>query len=368
MTYKEIYYFIGQCLSLDEHPAFRRTIIKRIKAEEINWEEFVQVCSDHLVIPALYLKLKKHDLLPLLPPELTQILGLIYEVNRTRNEKILLQVDHLTATLHPHKIYPVFLKGTANLLDGLYSDLGERMIHDIDFLVEEEDYLKTAVILERAGYCHDGSSYIDYQSLKHYPCLYKSDEPVVIEIHRLPVPQKYTDQFNSHSVFRDKKAVHGKPGVYVPSEKHKLIHTFIHSQLSDLGHAYQQSTFRGFNDLYLLSKRVPVYALPNLTRYKRKAIAWLVFGQRVLGLPGLFYPFETRGAQWYCLKYDLALTYARIYNVNMFIKKLMYLLFVRYAGGLLMAVFEESQRLSVYRRLRSRQWYGAHLASYRDYF
>ena len=368
MTYKEIYYFTGQCLSLDEHTGFRRTIVKKIQNEDINWEDFVQLCSDHLVIPAIYLRFKAHGILNILPEELTRILTEIYQANRVRNAQILLQIDHLTAALHPLLIYPVFLKGTANLLDGLYSDLGQRMIQDIDFLVIEEDYLRTADLLESMGYSHHQTNYMDYKDLKHYPRLYKYGEPAVVEIHRLPVTEKYTDQFNSAMIFRDKKAIAGKPGIYVPSDRHKLIQTFIHSQLAHKGHVYKQSSFRGFNDLYMLSKRIPVFTLSGLTRHGKKAISWLVFGQRVLGLPGLFYPFETRGAKWFCLRYDLAISYARSYNVYTFIKKLNYLLFVRYAGGFLKAILQEKQRLSVYRRLKSPQWYGAHLMSFKEYF
>lgn len=368
MTYKETYYFVGQCLSLDEHPGFRRTIVKKTRDEDIDWDDFVQISSDHLVIPALYVQFKAHDLLQIIPEEVTLTLSEIYEANRIRNAQILLQIDRLTAILHAHRIYPVFLKGTANLLDGLYADLGERMMHDIDFLVPEEDYLRTAAILEKMGYSHTPVSYMDYRDLKHYPCLYKSGEPAVVEIHRLPVTEKYADQFNSAMVFRDKKAVAVKSEVYVPSDRHKLIHTFIHSQLSHGCYAYKQSSFRDFNDLRLLSKRVPVFTLPDFTRYPKKAISWLVFGQRALGVPGLFYPFETRAAKWFAFRYDLALSNANSYNKFKFFKKLIYLLFVRYIGGLIRAIFEKRQRMSVYKRLKNPQWYGAHLMSFKEYF
>ena len=62
----------------------------------------------------------------------------IYGLNRERNIQILQRIDDITAELNKKNIQPVFLKGTANLLDGLYSDLGERMIGDIDFLVKEQ--------------------------------------------------------------------------------------------------------------------------------------------------------------------------------------------------------------------------------------
>ena len=57
-----------------------------------------------------------------------QALKEIYDLNRESNQQILRQIDDITAILNKENIQPVFLKGTANLLDGLYSDLGERMM------------------------------------------------------------------------------------------------------------------------------------------------------------------------------------------------------------------------------------------------
>ena len=63
MTYKELFYFTGHCLALDEHPEFREQIIELFASEESNWEGFIQLCSDHLIIPVIYLKFRQHNLL-----------------------------------------------------------------------------------------------------------------------------------------------------------------------------------------------------------------------------------------------------------------------------------------------------------------
>jgi len=76
--------------------------------------------------------------LSVIPEEVEHAFAEIYELNRQRNQQILKQIDDITALLNKENIQPVFLKGTANLLDELYSDVGERMIGDIDFLVTEE--------------------------------------------------------------------------------------------------------------------------------------------------------------------------------------------------------------------------------------
>ena len=45
-------------------------------------------------------------------------------------------------------VRPVFLKGTGNVLEGLYEDIGERMVGDIDFLIQQKDFLKAVDILK----------------------------------------------------------------------------------------------------------------------------------------------------------------------------------------------------------------------------
>jgi len=47
---------------------------------------------------------------------------------------------------------PIYLKGTGNLIDGIYSDIGERIIGDIDFLVPEKDFRTTAELFKKEGY------------------------------------------------------------------------------------------------------------------------------------------------------------------------------------------------------------------------
>ena len=115
MKYKQLFYFTGHCLALDEHPEFREKVIERFQVEGADLENFVQLCSDHLIIPAIYLKFKTHGLLEFLPEELTQEFQKIYDLNRERNQQILKQIDDITTVLNKENIQPVPLS-TANLL------------------------------------------------------------------------------------------------------------------------------------------------------------------------------------------------------------------------------------------------------------
>ncbi len=117
-----ILYFIGQCLSLDEHPTFRETIIVQFSDPDYDWNSFIWACSNHLVLPAIYLKFMKYDLLGYLPEVLAQHFEEIYKLNRTRNEQIILQVKEINATLNAAGISPIDLKDTGNQIEGIYGD------------------------------------------------------------------------------------------------------------------------------------------------------------------------------------------------------------------------------------------------------
>lgn len=98
------------------------------------------------------------------------------------------------------------MKGAGNLLDGLYSDVGERIMNDIDFLVPEKDFLLAAQMLKNAGYSSDYPAYWNVESLVHYPGLFKANVPAGDEIiHRIPVGHAYQSWFNPEIIEKGKK-------------------------------------------------------------------------------------------------------------------------------------------------------------------
>ena len=156
-------------------------------------------------------------------------------------------------------------------MDNLYSDIGDRMIGDIDFLVKERDYFKTAELILKLGYKNDKADYYDLKELKHYPRLYREDVPADIEIHRIPVDIQYSKMFNSNLIFENKIKIADKTNYLVSSDTHKLIHTFIHSQLGNNGYRFRIIPLRDLYDFHLLSKRIDWQAVLKEVEEKNKA-------------------------------------------------------------------------------------------------
>lgn len=290
MTKSEIYSFAGKCLALDENPEFKSKIIDLCQSDLIDWNQFVAICSNNYVLPSIYLKFRTHNILEFLPKDLHEHLFEIYELNRSRNMAILKQIRSITSILNEKNIFPLYLKGVGNLLDEVYSDIGERLMIDIDFLVPEKDFLTSAKIMINNGYLH----YTDVEVLeiwkwKHYPPLYHPDFPAPIEIHRIPTHHK-RKWFNNELINAEKKAVSTLKGCFVPSFRHKIIHNFIHSQISHKGYLFGTIPLRDIYDLYLLSKQFSIIeTLPQIKK-RNKAIAYFAFARKVFEFDEQFFP------------------------------------------------------------------------------
>lgn len=89
MTNKELFYFTGKCLMLDEDPGFKLEIVRKIEVGSIDWLKFLALCSNYFVLPAIYLKFQAHRIIEYLPEEFSEYLKYIYDLNLSRNTHIL---------------------------------------------------------------------------------------------------------------------------------------------------------------------------------------------------------------------------------------------------------------------------------------
>lgn len=364
MTNKELFYFTGKCLMLDEDPGFRKEIIRKIDAGDIDWQKFVALCNHHLILPVIYLKFKSHDLIAQLPDELSDFLKEIYDLNVTRNNEIIQQLHEVTELLNQNNIDPLFLKGSGNLLDELYATIGERILTDIDILVPEKDYLLSAKLLEDDGYTMPEPFYGDVENQKHYPLIWKPGYPAVLEIHRLPVTEKHQRWFNSRIVDGEKKQVAALNGCFVLSDQHKIILNFIHSQLDHKNQLYGVVSFRDLYDLYLLSKRVDLKkTLPHI-KNKQRAISYFAFAGKAFRLDAAFYEGNNIAYRLFCTIHDLNLRSRVFYHLYRTIVYFSQRIFVGYIGQFIQSFYSKKVRLSVFDRITNRHWYGAHFRSY----
>ena len=267
MTYQETLFFVAQCLTISLEEKNRSHIEKKLQKQNVDWDKVVQLSTSHYVLPAMYCNLKRVDFLKYLPKELVSYMSHITQLNRERNLQIITQARTLNQLLRAHHMSPIFLKGTGNLLAGIYEDIAERMVGDIDFIFSKEDYPKAIKLLRNFDYSEVNKYDYYFPDDKHYRRLQKENNIAAIEIHsELLAIQKYRREFNCSFVEKTTQII---DKVKVLNYANKLNLSIIANQINDSGFYYKNMALRNAYDVFLLSKKTnakdAVKLLDNLT-------------------------------------------------------------------------------------------------------
>jgi len=266
LNYKETLYFIAKCLTISLEDKNRQEIEKQLKSTTIDWDAVVKVSTSHYVFPAIYCNFKRADFLKYLPADLVAYMKHIANLNRDRNTQIIQQAKELNSLLLANNIRPIFLKGTGNLLAGIYDDIAERMVGDIDFIFSKQDYPKAISVLREFGYSAVPSLGFNMRHFRHFTRLQKENNIAAIEIHSELLLNKYINEFNYNFIEKDSQLINGTA---VLSYANKLNLSIIANQINDSGFYYKTIALRNAYDVFLLSKKTnakaAVYTLDKLT-------------------------------------------------------------------------------------------------------
>ena len=114
-------------------------VLKGVDINNINFDDLIKLSSSHLMLPALFSNIDKKSLGHLFPEDFMEYIKNIYSINKARNVILLKEAKELSDLLYKNNINHIFLKGTALLLSDVFEDIGERMIGDIDFIIQHLD-------------------------------------------------------------------------------------------------------------------------------------------------------------------------------------------------------------------------------------
>ena len=354
---------IGNLLSAEPGSDRMESVLSSLRSPSLNWSLFIATGNSHFVLQTMYCKLQELKLTDYLPVEVDDHLKLIYELNHRRNTEILQQVSSINSLLNSQGIVPLYLKGVGNILDGLYADLSERIMCDIDLLVPDDQFEATALALLENGY-QECKKYDPRKRkvMKHYPTLSKPGARAPVEIHRLPVDYEYSGTFDADEVWEQKKKLTGSLNAYVMGDQHKMVHNFIHAQLHHEGYLYARVLLRDLYDLWLLSKHEdPESVFGGMNRYHKQAAGYLkimykAFGDGNSGKPILGYSCRT-----YLFRHKVNLRTGKVLRTMRIVVRI----FRAYVKLPFRAIGDKELRRSVIKRLVNRQWYAQHLKSYR---
>jgi len=283
MSYKETFYFIARCLTISLEKHNKLAIEKTLQANTIDWDAVVKLSTQQLVFPALYCNLKREGFLRYLPQELVNYMELITGLNRQRNQQIITQVTALNTFLLKHGITPVFLKGAANLMAELYTDIGERMVGDIDFIFSKKDYPKAIRLLRGYGYSEVLKANYYFPNQHHYRRLHKKGHIAAIEIHKAFTLEKYNKEFNYTLTQKNRQTINN---MRVLGYADALKLSIITNQITDHGFYYKTIPLRNAYDVFLLSKKTNAQeATSKLNKLKKPLQCFLAACYEIFNSP-----------------------------------------------------------------------------------
>ena len=350
MSYKETLYFVAKCLTISLEDNNRQEIEKQLKSTSVDWDAVVKVSTSHYVFPALYCNFKRADFLKYLPADLIDYMKYITNLNRDRNKKILQQSQGLNSLLLENNIRPIFLKGTGNLLEGLYDDIGERMVGDIDFLFSEKDFFKGIDIIKNDNYNKTEGQLDYFPGFRHYSRLVKQENIAAVEIHKEVTIDKHRGEFNTKIISEDTQQIND---FSVLSFENQLSLSIIASQINDYGFDLKNFSLRNAYDVFLLSKKVDTKkAISKFTKLKNPLNCFLANCNLVFGdLESLDY-HKTKKSENYLKAFNKSL-----YKSNSKLKinfKLIKINLNRQFGIVCKSIFNSKNRKWLLKRIKSK--------------
>lgn len=182
------------------------------------------------------------------------LLKAVHTLNTERNQTALKQIHELTVALNTARIQPVALKGLANILTGIYPDLGTRYLADLDLLIPKNQFPAAIAVFQSLDYATLPAHPVELAIGHTYPPFHRSGS-LEVDLHRTlglhPCPN-----FLPAEDFIREATVHNVNGteILIPSPTHLVTHHIMHSQMHDVYKERLSPSLRTLYDFYLLNR------------------------------------------------------------------------------------------------------------------
>ncbi len=219
--------------------------------ELLDWECIASVAGGHSVIQALYPAVVEKDLVDLIPDDFLSYVQHLHEINCERNEMMRKQLIDAVLVINKLNIKPLLMKGAAHLFLDTFSNIGDRLLTDLDILVPANEIKHISNELIAIGY-ELYEEKIDFiENHHHYPPLIKHDECSMIELHRDLIHKPQQHVFPTEYAWEKSVDIvlpnSAKAKVLVPT--FRVFHSFLHRCVVDKLHQKGQIEIRQLHEL-----------------------------------------------------------------------------------------------------------------------
>ena len=152
-----------------------------------------------------------------------------------------------------HEIHHVFLKGCALLASGYYNDYGERLIGDIDILVESNHLYKAEHLLKEVNYnSQEQTLFGKHKKHRHLPRLIHAEHLGAVEIHSKLLRKEKQNLLTVNTILANQKLING---VSVPRIEDNLDILILNHQINDFGYAFKSIDLKVCYDSFVLEQQ-----------------------------------------------------------------------------------------------------------------
>ena len=221
--------------------------IEKSIINKLNLETLIKILSQHLILPLFFHKIKQKKLLDFFPKDFTNYTKKIYEINKNRNIHLIKEAKEINDLVLQNSMEIVFLKGTAMIFSKIYSEIGVRMIGDMDFLIRFNEIKNIENTLEINGYSK--LSNYNFFPVRHLNRRVKENKIFAIEPHTILTNKKI---ISPNLVF--KKMVNCD--INIPSNLIMLKHNIYNFMINDRASSEFTYSYRSIYDTYLLLNNI----------------------------------------------------------------------------------------------------------------
>lgn len=221
----------------------------RFKSSTVNWDYMVMVASRYLMLPAIYCQLQQKALLPYLPPDLVLYLEEITSLNRDRNQALLQQAWEVSELFNNAQIDFVFIKGAAILAHLIPTDIGARMVGDLDIVIAPNQAKKAFKLLEAHGYTKTIAFNYETKNFRHLPRQINPTRIGAIELHTEVLVYKHRGLIKPIELLERRQTVQG---LQVPRSIDSIKIAVFTTQLNDHAHRYGTLHLKTIYDCLIL--------------------------------------------------------------------------------------------------------------------
>jgi len=209
------------------------------------WTDVIELANRSWLTPALLAAFTASGRVDELPADVRQYLGFIHGRNRDRNLRLRAQLQEAVAALNRAGIRPILLKGAITLFTAPGSAIGNRMMSDLDLLIEESDSATAEASLAALG----------YRRAEGQHGLWRPQDPGVVELHaRAGVIAEYSA---GESAARLLKRDRNGANALLPSPTLQALNLILHDQIKEGDY------WRGCIDLRHLCDLATLSAMPG---------------------------------------------------------------------------------------------------------